>query len=104
VKSLNKSPITRSKIANSSPLAFVLIRANCIFGARDRIVGQSFIVYAAAVRVRRLWIGRAIAFDRAFVFVLIGMWLSWVCTHRSLLMSSLVVAHSSFVVSLRRDD
>src|SRR5438093_9136297 len=75
IHQITNSPIAVSSatphrpIALSSPLRFILIRADLVFRRRDRIVGQAVFVDAVAVRVPELLVIRAIAFDRALVNV-----------------------------------
>src|SRR5439155_23443660 len=58
-----------SAIWNSSSLRFVLVGADLVLGAGDRIVWQAFIVHAIAVRVPVLFIERGVALNRALVNV-----------------------------------
>lgn len=78
---------TKSPIALFSTLRFILIRANDVFGYGDGIVGQSFLVDALPVRVALLLVGRAIAFDRTFVDVVVARHLPRHRSHVSLLAS-----------------
>ena len=48
-------------------LRFVFVRADRILRSRDRIVGETLIVDTVAVWIADLFIGRSVAFDRAFV-------------------------------------
>jgi len=59
----------RVRLALASAFRFVFVRADFVFGRRDRIVWQTLIVDAAAVRVADLFVGRSVAFDGALVAV-----------------------------------
>jgi hypothetical protein len=71
VKSLNKSAICNLQFAISSTLRPVFVCTDLILGARERVVGQPAFVDAVPMRVAELFVFRPIAFDRAFVNVLI---------------------------------
>src|SRR5437870_1250743 len=74
LESENKLPIhqlTDLPLATFSPMRLVQVGADLVFRDRDRIVGEAVFVEAVAERVVVLFVGRAIAFDRTFVRVLI---------------------------------
>jgi hypothetical protein len=66
------SPIAQSPIADSSPLALVLVRPDPILRRRDRIVRESVGVDPFAVWIAGLLIRGPIAFDRTLVAIRIG--------------------------------
>jgi hypothetical protein len=67
---LNKpSTINNQQSTISLSLRFVLVGAELVLGAGDRIVWQAFIVHTIAVRVSVLFIERGVALNRALVNV-----------------------------------
>src|SRR5438309_2193054 len=64
-----KSPITDREIADSSPLALVLVGTDRVLSDRNGVVGKAVFVQAVAKGIAELFVGRTIAFDRAFVRV-----------------------------------
>jgi len=81
------SPIDQLSIRQQSALSnqqfllslrLVLVGADGVFGGGDGIVGETLVVDAWPVWVADLFVARTIAFDRAFVDVLIVLLL---CRH-----------------------
>jgi len=54
---------------DSSTLWLVLVSSDCILRCRNRIVRQPLVIEAVAARVALLFVGGAVAFDRALVDV-----------------------------------
>ena len=69
-------------------MAVVDLGANGILSARDRIVWQTFVVEPVAVRVRRLFVVGAIAFECPFVVIGIAWRRGVIGRHRDLLADS----------------
>ena len=63
--------IRRLRRRGFSAFSAVFVRADFVFRGRNRIVGQALIVDPGAVRVALLFVTRAIAFDRAFVNIVV---------------------------------
>ena len=55
--------------SNSSSLRFVLVRAEFILGAGNRIVRPAFVIDTIAMRIPVLLIERRVTFNRSFVNV-----------------------------------
>ena len=67
----NKSAISNLHLAISSPLRLVFVGADLILGARYWIVRHSLGVHAISIRILHLLVAGPVAFDRAFVEVLV---------------------------------